>query len=266
MIHTIISPCAHTHKHTPCVPPCRSVGRLAGSVCLFLSFSPTSPSLPDRVSPRARSLASSPLHPWPSALGHATPAARRCIRAFHGEPPLGIVRTARRSARVCHRLRLTSSSPSRSLSNCSRSSRSRSSSRTPTHAYIVPSFSLPLLLLSPLYPLSLSLPLSPPSPAVPSFFPLFLLLSESDGEGNVSPAVSRLSPPRAVRRLLFFRLFVLASSRAGNRRQRRRLRLRRLPASRGSLLPLPLANRAIFPRRVAKTTKTRKALCVSSFC
>lgn len=139
------------------------------------------------------------------------------------------------SLRVCHRLCLTFSLfplPPPSFSR--------------THIYIAPSFSLPLLLF--LKPSLFPLPLSPPSPAVPSFFPLFLLLSGSDGEGNVSPAVSRLSPPRAPS-AAFFRLFVLASSRAGNRR--------RLLASR--LLSCLVKPRYSF-ERVAKSTKTPKAL------
>lgn len=98
------------------------------------------------------------------------------------------------------------------------------------------------------FSLGRTLSLSPPSLAVPSFFPLFLLLSVVRRRGRRLPDRLALIPS-ARRRLLFFRLFVLASSRAGNRRRLRRLRW--LPLSR-------LVNRDSPSKRVAKSTKARE--------
>lgn len=67
---------------------------------------------------------------------------------------------------------------------------------------------------------------------------------------ETSPRPSRAYPLRAPS-AAFFRLFVLASSRAGNRRRLRRLRW--LPLSR-------LVNRDSPSKRVAKSTKARKFL------
>lgn len=235
MIHTNHRPARiHINTHLAFLPADR-VGRPASRPRLSLS-----PSLPDRVSSSyRRARARSP--PLRRTLGRAT-RRPRCI-------PRGT--SARdRLYRASLRLSVCVTGSALLLSRCSPFHPRRLHAHTHTYT------SLPLSLClssSSSNPRSFSsLPLPPPSPVVPSFFPLFLLLSGSDGEGNVSPAVSRLSPPRAPS-AAFFRLFVLASSRAGNRRRLRR----RLLASR--LLSCLVKPRYSF-ERVAKSTKTPKAL------
>lgn len=203
MVHTNNRPRAYTRKHTPCVPPCRSVGpagwpagRLAGPVCLSLRRFPI-------VSPRrrGRARARSPL--LRCTLGGAT-RRPRCIP---------------RETSARHRL-YRASLPSVCVTGLSNFSLSLTRSflfslRSSSHIHTHTSF-----------PLSLSL-----SPPLHLQFRVFLSSLSSSlrvrRRGKRLPGRLALIPS-ARRRLLFFRLFVLASSRAGNRRRLRR----RLPASR----------------------------------
>lgn len=163
---------AHTHNtHLPFLPADRSAER-AGRPAPFASLSP---SLPDRVSSSyRRAFATSPLHPHPRA--------RYAPAAVHSA---GNLRSASFVSRVAPSVCVTGSALL-----LSRRSSLLPPPRRP-HAHIER------------FSLGRTLSLSPSSLAVPSFFPLFLLLSVVRRRGRRLPDRLALIPS-ARRRLLFF--------------------------------------------------------------